>query len=379
MKGSDTASTTQASDALIFIPDISGFTEFVTFTEINHAKHIIEELLSVIIDSNDLGLEVSEVEGDAILFYRFGKAPTADELMAQVKKIFTRFHQHLMKYETHRVCNCGACKTAHNLTIKFIAHYGEIAINQVQQFKKLFGKDVIVAHRLLKNEINTREYALFTKELTDCCPQWAGIEETSWDQLGHAEQVYDSGKVDYSFIPMGVLKEQLPPLVADDYNLSGKKSRIFEVESIIEAPMDLVFNVVSDLPWRSKWIPGLLPEIEEINSQITQAGQTHRCLANGPIIVGHDYSKNVNSISFTETDQKKTQSTVYILTKLSEQSTKVEIVGFMPRNQVKELILKLFFKKKILKIFDQSFTNLNEYCKGLVQRNEEHSYKVEID
>jgi hypothetical protein len=50
MKGSDTASTTQASDALIFIPDISGFTEFVTFTEINHAKHIIEELLSVIID-----------------------------------------------------------------------------------------------------------------------------------------------------------------------------------------------------------------------------------------------------------------------------------------------------------------------------------------
>ena len=52
----------------LFIPDISVFTNFVTNTEIEHSRHIIQELLEILIDSNQLGLEISEVEGDAILF-----------------------------------------------------------------------------------------------------------------------------------------------------------------------------------------------------------------------------------------------------------------------------------------------------------------------
>ena len=57
---------------LVFIPDISGFTNFVTNTEIEHSRHVIQELLELLIDSNPLKLEISEVEGDAILFYKFG-------------------------------------------------------------------------------------------------------------------------------------------------------------------------------------------------------------------------------------------------------------------------------------------------------------------
>ena len=64
--------------ALLFVPDISGFTQFVQTTEITHSRHIIEELLEKLIEANDLGLQVSEVEGDAILFYRFGHPPTAE-------------------------------------------------------------------------------------------------------------------------------------------------------------------------------------------------------------------------------------------------------------------------------------------------------------
>ena len=40
--------------ALIFIPDISGYIEFTTQTEIRHSKHIIFELLEIIIDCNEL-------------------------------------------------------------------------------------------------------------------------------------------------------------------------------------------------------------------------------------------------------------------------------------------------------------------------------------
>ena len=53
--------------AIILIPDISGFTEFTGATEINHAAHIITELLELIIASNETDFTLAEIEGDAVL------------------------------------------------------------------------------------------------------------------------------------------------------------------------------------------------------------------------------------------------------------------------------------------------------------------------
>ncbi len=90
--------TNTVQPALLFMPDISGFTEFLNNLEITHAQSIIQELLEIIIDSNQIGLEVSEIEGDAIFFYRIGKPPRFDELLQQIQTIFTRFHHHLELY-----------------------------------------------------------------------------------------------------------------------------------------------------------------------------------------------------------------------------------------------------------------------------------------
>ena len=61
---------------LLFIPDISGFTRFVNGTEIEHSRMIIQELLEGLINSNLMELEISEIEGDAILFYKYGQPCT---------------------------------------------------------------------------------------------------------------------------------------------------------------------------------------------------------------------------------------------------------------------------------------------------------------
>lgn len=84
---------------LLFIPDISGFTRFVSESEINHSRIIIQELLELLINANQIGLEVSEVEGDAILFYKFGEPPQLKELYKQVEKMFCLFHKSLMAYD----------------------------------------------------------------------------------------------------------------------------------------------------------------------------------------------------------------------------------------------------------------------------------------
>lgn len=162
---------------LIFIPDISGFTRFVNQTEIEHSRYIIEELLETIINSNQIGLSISEIEGDAILFYKFGDPPTVQQLVQQVEKMFCEFHKQIRNYEYRRLCQCSACINAVDLSLKVIIHYGEFSSYKVKEFSKLLGKDIIVAHQLLKNDIDTHEYMLLTdripaiKEFQDL-PSW---------------------------------------------------------------------------------------------------------------------------------------------------------------------------------------------------------------
>ena len=98
--------------ALLFIPDISGFTEFVESTEINHGQAIIQELLETLIEANQLGMKISEIEGDAIFFYKLGKELSPEEIAAQCKKMFIAFRQQLRKYEMSRICDCNACIAA---------------------------------------------------------------------------------------------------------------------------------------------------------------------------------------------------------------------------------------------------------------------------
>src|ERR1041384_5669469 len=162
---------------LLFIPDISGFTRFVTESEINHSRIIIQELLELLINANQIGLEVSEIEGDAVLFYKFGDAPGATEIYRQVEKMFTEFHRQLSAYDRFKYCQCKACISAIDLTLKIITHYGEFTGYNVRNFSKLIGKDVIVAHQLLKNDIDHHEYWLVTNGLMENktpagLPQW---------------------------------------------------------------------------------------------------------------------------------------------------------------------------------------------------------------
>src|SRR5687768_13906350 len=112
----------EKNKGLLFIPDISGFTRFVNQTEIEHSRLIIQELLEVMINSNRIGLQVSEIEGDAILFYKFGDPPALEEIFKQVEEMFCAFHKNLLAYDVGKYCQCKACTTAVDLTLKVISH-----------------------------------------------------------------------------------------------------------------------------------------------------------------------------------------------------------------------------------------------------------------
>src|SRR5829696_241559 len=136
------------SKGLLFIPDISGFTHFVNNTELKHSQHIIQELLEVLMESNQMDLEVSAVEGDAILFFKVGDSFQLDEMYLQVEKMFHAFHHQLKIYEQLRTCHCQACISVMHLTLKIVTHFGEFTSYKIKSFHQLIGKDVIIAHHL---------------------------------------------------------------------------------------------------------------------------------------------------------------------------------------------------------------------------------------
>src|SRR5687768_4706293 len=201
---------------LLFIPDISGFTRFVNESEINHSRLIVQELLETLINANKIGLKVSEIEGDAILFYKFGDTPDLAQLYQQVEKMFCEFHQHLIAYETRRFCQCKACSSAIHLTLKVITHYGEFTGYNVKNFSKLIGKDVIVVHQLLKNDIDQHEYWLITDNLLT---EKKSLNFAGWMNWKASRKQTESGEVSFQYTQLGQLRKEIPPQPSQDSQL----------------------------------------------------------------------------------------------------------------------------------------------------------------
>src|SRR5262245_57754762 len=189
-----------ANSGLLFIPDISGFSRFVNAVELEHSRFIIQQLLDVLIRANDSGLQISEIEGDAILFYHFGEPVALRALYTQVEKMFRAFHQYLVAYDHLKICQCKGCLSAVDLTLKVIDDYGQFGRIRVQHFEKGIGKDVIVAHQLLKNENPHHEYRLVTHDLRG---QPAALSQ--WMQWHTSSKETESGEISYSYTQLGPL------------------------------------------------------------------------------------------------------------------------------------------------------------------------------
>ncbi len=239
--------------ATILIPDISGFTEFSTLTEIDHSAHIINELLWVIIDSNDTGFTVAEVEGDAVLFYKTRENISLDEIIQQCLRIFSHFHTRLKVIERDRICQCGACQTATNLTLKFIVHYGDIKEIKIAQFTKPTGLDMIIAHRLLKNDINSKEYILVSDQCVRVLCQGDLPSVYEWDK--RTFNYTSLGDISYHYISLKEYLKSIPdPPRREKFVIEKGPDQL---SIIINSTMFDVYQRLIGLDDRVNWMRGV--------------------------------------------------------------------------------------------------------------------------
>jgi len=348
---------------LLFIPDISGFTRFVTNIEIEHSRYIIQELLEILIDSNQLGLEVSEVEGDAILFYKFGSSPDLNSLYKQVEKMFCAFHRHLNAYDTRRFCQCKACVSAIDLSLKVITHYGEFTGYNVKNFNKLIGKDVIVAHQLLKNDIEQHEYWLVTKDLVqDDHP----LGFTQWMEWNSSAKKVEAGEIPFHYTQLTQLKNELPPETQPQFEIPSKV-KMLSLSREYDADIKKLFFAAARFDFRNRWQEGV-KQIEEIDHHLPGVGTRHRCiLENGQVMmVSSSFLYDpANKIIYSETEENKRSAVYFIFENTGSNRSRLTLDFYLKKNPFLQLLFNLTMKKKMKARFERSLSNLEGLLKEI--------------
>ncbi|HTM94170.1 MAG TPA: DUF2652 domain-containing protein [Flavisolibacter sp.] len=359
-----TETNTTVQPALLFMPDISGFTEFVNSTEITHAQSIIQEVLEIIIESNQINLEIGEIEGDAIFFYRIGKAPTMEQLLQQVQNMFIKFHRHLQMYDKQRICPCAACSSATQLKLKIIAHFGPVSGYSVKSHRKLFGRDIILLHRLLKNNLNKKEYALLTDPLIEGAGTSGSLPE--WFLPEEAKEQYDVGEISFKVTDLSKLKENLPEVLPEQFNSVARTKTIFTAEGLIHAPAQQVFGAIFDLALRPKWMDGI-QRVEMITKDlINRIGTMHRCVVNkknNPIMVTEYASIGEGTAELIEMDRKGIAGCRFKVAAINDEETELKVDMLVKKNPLLLMIFNLFMKGKLQKQMSRSIENLKEFCK----------------
>ena len=354
------------SKSLLYLPDISGFTEFVQTTEIGHSQHVISELLEVLIKANTLNLKLAEIEGDALFLYK-EEIPSLEQLLAQVETMFTAFYSHLKLLEQNRICPCKACSTAPNLQLKIIAHSGELQFITVQDKRKPFGIEVIEVHRLMKNNVDSDNYVLFTQDLTNNIELTDNYQSKLFD-FKKGENVYDGKNIAYLFSLISKTKLKIKPS-------TQLKNLIFDYppqisfEKIMPLPAPQLFEYLTNYRYRSEWVEGV-DKFEFNSNEVTRIGTEHTCVINTKQLDFVTVTKKVESNQLVYGEMTTSPYPVdelyqfYMLTPTSENSCNLKIeVYWKAKSPIKKIILKFFAKKALRKNTQLALEKILQFAK----------------
>jgi uncharacterized protein YndB with AHSA1/START domain len=185
-----------AEHGYIVIADISGYTAFLSSSELEHAEDSLRSLINLLIDQTKPPLVISRLQGDAVISY----APRASFLQGQtlveiIENTYVAFRQARERMQLNTSCTCAACQNIPNLDLKFLVHYGSYILQQTPMYQELVGNDVNLTHRLLKNRITERTgvkaYAAYTEPAVEAL----GIQEFCIDMSQHTESYEHLGEV----------------------------------------------------------------------------------------------------------------------------------------------------------------------------------------
>ncbi|QMU30630.1 DUF2652 domain-containing protein [Adhaeribacter radiodurans] len=359
--------------ALIFIPDISGFTKFVNEAGIAQSRTLIADLLEIIIEANILDMKLSEIQGDAVLFYRPGPPPSIQEVINQCKQIFLDFQNYLRIVERDRGSSLSASLSGSNLTLKVVVHYGQLSVTLIRNHIKLMGKDVIIAHRLLKNNVESDEYVLLSEGFLKTQTEEAIRQSfSSWTQLRTGSTHYEHlGEIRYQYAYLTPLRL----LVTNHRSLDGSKRypNTFASSVTIKAPARYILRIISNFRLKPSWMKGMT-NVYYDTTKANRMGMAYKCNLNrGQIdiqtvqsFIGEDHIEYVEKIYNFRVFPNALL--FFYLTVVDAEHTYLSI-KFHYSRVVKNRFFYFYMRRRMRLFLGKSLLNLKSLCEKMYQQN----------
>jgi hypothetical protein len=181
----------------LFMADLTGYTAYLTASELEHAGPILSALLTTIIDRIQAPFEISNLEGDAVFF----RGPddgfvSGQTLLELAESIYFSFAEQRLQMIANTTCPCRACANIAGLDLKILAHHGSFQVLELAGRRELSGPDVILLHRMAKSAVKARtgidSYLMLTKAAAGA----TGVDHHARHLTPYAETFEHFGEVE---------------------------------------------------------------------------------------------------------------------------------------------------------------------------------------
>ncbi|MEK6255818.1 MAG: DUF2652 domain-containing protein [Chloroflexota bacterium] len=268
----------------LILADITGYTAYLSKSELDHAQGTLGDLLTAMIDNTVPPQIISKLEGDAIFSYApSGSFSTGHTMVESIENVYFAFRHALRRININTTCPCQACINIPSLDLKFFVHYGEYYIQKLGIQEELVGSDVNLAHRLMKNSVTEdtglQAYALYTQAAIDAL----GISNHSDGMIKHAEEYEHLGEVATYIVDMHKVWEQDESRrrVAID-----AEDALFVHEEELKFEAALVWQVITDPKYRVDVLGADSTTVSGLEDGRMGPGAVYHC-AHGDIIFTH--------------------------------------------------------------------------------------------
>ncbi|MFY9588350.1 MAG: DUF2652 domain-containing protein [Actinomycetota bacterium] len=269
----------------LIIADISGYTKYLTGVELDHSTDILADLINTIVNAMAGTFTLAKLEGDAIFAYAADPDDLSEgpSLVTLIEGTYFAFRHRQEVIDRATSCTCDACRKIPTLNLKFVVHHGSYVVHEVAGSKELVGPDVIVAHRLLKNEVKEKfglnGYTFFSGH----CAERYGLDTTALTLHPHTELYDDVGEIEGWVHDLDTRwAEELERRVV---RLTADEPGVMALEFEFPAPPSVVWDHLTSPSKRLAWQLGTDDMIQDNPSGTRGVGTQNHCVhGDGTII-----------------------------------------------------------------------------------------------
>ena len=240
----------KAETACFAIADISGYTHFVSGVELDHAQDIIADIMDTLVRALRPPFRLAKFEGDAAFVYALADKVDGSLMQDSIEQAYFAFRKRLRSIKQASSCECQACGRMQSLDVKFVVHHGEFIRQKMSGREELAGRDVILVHRLLKNDVGKtfgpHAYALYS----DACVRAMGIDPAAQGLLEHAEAIEHIGETKCWVTD---LEAAWTREIETARSLVPRADAYMIIERDFAAPRQVVWDLVTSPAHHARW------------------------------------------------------------------------------------------------------------------------------